>query len=335
MTPKVKRRAEAAVWLPVMAGVVWAFGALWFDFPAAGRGQAAAWLWLAGVLGVVWRVRPRARALGVTAAGLAVVLGWWWSLRPSDGRDWLPEVARKARVEIQGDEVVLHEVRHFDYRSATEAAERWETRRFRLSDVTAVDVAIDHWGSPWMAHPIMSFQVAGQAPVAFSIETRKERGEKYSAIGGLYRQYELIYIAADERDVLRLRTNFRKGEEVRLYRLKMDPEQIRERFLEYARSVNELAERPRWYNAVTTNCTTNVREQHPASERAPWDWRMLANGKMDEMLYEMGLLETEGLGFAELRERALINEAARAADGAADFSARIREGRPGFGGGGG
>lgn len=104
--------------------------------------------------------------------------------------------------------------------------------------------------------------------------------------------------------------------------------------MEYARSVNELAKRPRWYNAVTTNCTTNVREQHPASERAPWDWRMLVNGKMDEMLYEKGLLETEGLGFAELRERALINEAARAANGAADFSARIREGRPGFGGDG-
>ena len=155
-------------------------------------------------------------------------------------------------------------------------------------------------------------------------------GESYSAIGGLYQQYELIYIVADERDVLRLRTNYRQGEDIYLYRLRAPPAQARERFLEYVRSLNALRTKPRWYNAITTNCTTAIRDQHPASERLPWDWRILANGKGDEMMYERHVIATGGLPFTELKRRSLINERARAADKDPNFSARIREGSPVF-----
>jgi hypothetical protein len=181
-----------------------------------------------------------------------------------------------------------------------------------------------------MAHPIASFQFADAPPICFSIETRKEVGEKYSAIGGFFRQYELIYVAAEESDVIRLRTNVRTGEEVYLYRLTISPEKARQRFMDYLATLNQLRDKPRWYNAATTNCTTSIRSQHDASQRAPWDWRMLVNGKGDEMMYERGAFVTGGLPFPAFRAAARINDAARQAGSGADFSRLIREGRPGF-----
>ena len=201
----------------------------------------------------------------------------------------------------------------------------------RLSQLTGIDLAINYWGSTLMAHPILSFQFADAPPVAMSIEIRRETGEAYSALAGLYRQFELIFIAADERDVLRLRTNYRKGEDIYLYHTTFAPAQARELFLEYLDSINEIRNHPRWYNAITTNCTTSIRAQRPATERAQWDWRMLLNGKMDELLYELGVLSTGGLPFDELKKRALINTVAQAEDRSPDFSLQIRQARPGFG----
>ena len=138
-------------------------------------------------------------------------------------------------------------------------------RAVRISQITGVDVAIDYWGSPWIAHPIASFQFADAPPLCFSIETRKKLGQTYSTIGGLYRQFELIYIAADERDVIHLRTNYR-NEDIYLYRTTISPARARERFLEYIHSLNALRNKPRWYNAITTNCTTSsARSIHPGS----------------------------------------------------------------------
>jgi Domain of unknown function (DUF4105) len=188
---------------------------------------------------------------------------------------------------------------------------------------------INYWGSPWMAHPIASFQFADAPPLCFSIETRREIGENYSAIGGFFRRYELIYVVADERDVIRVRTNFRRGEEVYLYRTTISPEKARERFMDYITALNELHAHPRWYNAATTNCTTSIRTQHAAGQRAPWDWRILLNGKADELMFERGVLVTSGLPFAELKTRSLINGAAKGADASPDFSRLIRSELPG------
>jgi hypothetical protein len=197
----------------------------------------------------------------------------------------------------------------------------------RLSQITGIDLAIDYWGSPWIAHPIVSFQFADAPPLCFSIETRKTVGQTYSTIGGLYRQFALIYLVADERDVIRLRTNYRH-EDIYLYHLTAPPNRARERFVEYVHSLNALRTQPRWYNAITTNCTTSIRSQHPSKERIPWDWRILLNGKGDELLYKDGALVTGGLPFAELKTRSLINDRARAANDSSDFSKLIREGLP-------
>ena len=130
--------------------------------------------------------------------------------------------------------------------------------------------------------------------------------------------------------MLRLRTNYREGEDVYLYRLKLTGATARRRFLEYLHSVNALEAHPRWCNAITTNCTTSIRDQQLADERPPWDWRILLNGRSDELLFARGMISTAGLSFAELKRRSLINERARAAPDAQTFSARIRAAAPEF-----
>lgn len=311
------------VCIPVFA---WTFGALYFDGPS----RLLAWVMAGMILAAIFFVRPWWRRLGVIVAWFGVVLAWWLTLKPSNHGDWQADVAQKPWAEVNGDEVTIHNVRNCEYRTDTDFTPRWETRKLRLSQLTHIDLFINYWGSPWMAHPIVSFQFADAPPLCFSIETRKKTGQSYSAIGGLYRQYDLIFIASDERDVVRVRTNYRKGEDAYLYRTAAGLKQTRERFLEYIGSINALRDQPRWYNAVTTNCTTGIRSQHPASERMPWDWRLLVNGKGDELLYERHEILTDGLPFAELKQRALINSVARAANEDPDFSARIRKGRPGF-----
>jgi len=165
-----------------------------------------------------------------------------------------------------------------------------------------------------------------------SVETRKEVGESYSAIRGFFRYYELIYTIGDERDMVRLRTNYREGEEVYLYHTKTMPAQARIIFLDYLARANHMRDHPEWYNALTNNCTTNI-ASHVAQTRpgksVRWDWRILLNGKGDELMYERGDL-AGNLPFAELKRSAHINPAARKADNSLDFSRLIREGRPGF-----
>ena len=306
---------------------LWAVFAIGFDFPWIAHWLA--WAFAALLILLATRVRGAVRKASVWLVASLGVLLWWLTQQPRNDRPWQPDVAQTAWADIAGDEITLHNVRRCDYRTTTDYTPQWETRKVRLSQITGIDLAIAYWGSPYMAHPIASFQFADAPPVCFSIETRKEVGESYSAVGGFFRQYELIYVVADESDVIRLRTNIRSGEDVYLYHLNISPEKARGRFMDYLTALNQLRDQPRWYNAATTNCTTSIRTQRDTSQRTPWDWRILVNGKGDEMLFERGAFVTGGLSFPELRERAHINEAARSAGDSPDFSSVIRKNLPG------
>lgn len=318
---------SALVWLVLALGVAWVIGAMWFDFPWVAARKVAAGICGVGLVAAAIFVRPRWRAkLGIAIFILLVLVGWL-TLLPKQHRDWKPEVAKTAFAKVEGDVVTIENVRNNDYRTETDFTTRYETRRYDLRNLRGVDIFVNFWGSPHMAHPIISFDFGKDGRVCFSIETRMEKGESYSAIGGLYRQFELIYVVADERDVIRVRTNYRKGEDVYLYRLKaVNPQGS---FMEYIRTINELHATPRWYNAITNNCTTAIRNQRAITERQPWDWRMLVNGYGDELLYERRGIDTS-LPFAELKKLSHINERAKAANDAPDFSERIREGIPGM-----
>jgi hypothetical protein len=315
----------ALAWIAAALCATWAFGALYFDFPKAG--PFAAILFVIALLAIVIFVRGKLLKLAIVFGAFAVVVSWWLTLKPSNDRAWQPDVAQTAWAEINGDEVTIHNVRNCDYRTQTDFTPHWETRTVRLSQITGMDVAINYWGSPWIAHPIVSFQFSDGLPLCFSIETRKTIGQQYSTLEGFYRQYTLIYVVADERDCIRLRTNYRR-EDVYLYHTLASPAQARQRFREYINTVNVLHENPRWYNAVTSNCTTSIRAQRAVKLRAPWDWRILLNGKADEMLYQDHAIATGGLSFTELKQRSLIDERARAAGQNPDFSNIIREGLP-------
>ncbi len=318
---------ELLILLTAIIAIAWAFGAVWFDAPFGSANKVLAWVLAVASAAALVFVRPFWRKVGGVTLLFGGVLAWWLTLSPTNDSDWQPDVAQKAWADIQGDEVTLHNVRNCDYRTETDYTPHWQTRTVRISQITGIDLAIDYWGSLWIAHPIISFQFADAPPLCFSIETRKKLGQTYSTIGGLYRQFELIYIVADERDVIRVRTNYRK-EDIYLYHTTISPEHARERFLEYIHSLNALRNKPCWYNAITTNCTTSIRTQHPPKERIPWDWRILLNGKGDELMYERHFIVTDGLPFVELKTRSLIDSRARAANDSPDFSQLIREGLP-------
>jgi Domain of unknown function (DUF4105) len=315
----------AMAWFVAVICVAWGFGALYFDLPTAPTFTAL--LFVLVVITAIIFVRGKLLKLTIVFGAFGLITLWWLTLKPSNDRAWQPDVAQIAWAEIIGDDVTIHNVRNCDYRTETDFTPRWETRTVRLSQITGMDVAINYWGSPWISHPIVSFRFADAHPLCFSIETRKTIGQKYSALAGLYRQYMLIYVVADERDSIRVRSNYRR-EDVYLYHTLASPAQARERFLEYIKAMNALRDDPRWYNEVTTNCTTSIRTQRSVKLRAPWDWRMLINGKADELLYERHAIATGGLPFSELKQRSLINERARAADNDPDFSRLIREGLP-------
>ncbi len=316
--------AGASANLAGSVAVVWAAGALYFDLPAPlAMRTVAAVAWFSSATGAWWLVCPHWCSRLAVTLGFLGLLGWWLTLAPQRDRDWKPEVARLPFATITGACVTVHNVRNFDYRSETDFTPHYETRHYALDQLRGLDVIQTYWGSPFMAHPIISFDFGAQGRIAFSIETRPERGECYSALAGLYRQFELIVIAADERDVVRLRTNYRTGETSYLYHLTTPPARARSLFLVYLRLINELDAQPQWYNAITHNCTTSIRTQRAVAERAPWDWRMLVNGYADELLYDRGGLDRR-LPFAELKRRAYINDRAKAANDAPDFSARIR-----------
>jgi uncharacterized protein DUF4105 len=319
--------------LVVFAGLVglllvaWGTGALYFDLPVplAFRVTAAT-TWVVGT--IVLMIFGGARGRLTILLGFAAILAWWLTLSPSQNEDWQPQVGTLAYASSEGDRLTVHDIRNFEYRSITDFTPRYDTRTFDLANLRALDLFINYWGSPYMAHPIFSFDFGPQGHLCFSIETRPRQGQSYSTLGGLYRQFELIYIAADERDVVRLRTNY-KHEDIYLYRLALPLDEIRTRLKEYIDRLNELHSHAVWYNAVTANCTTSIRAQHARSEQPPWDWRMLINGFADQMLYERHALAGD-LPFAELKTQALINKRAQEAGDAPDFSERIRTGLPGF-----
>ena len=307
---------------------VWTFGALYFDFPIVSLRAPAAVVFVLLLIGALIWLPGKLLKLAAVFGGFVLVMCWWLTLKPTNDRPWQADVAQLAWAEIDGDEVKVHNVRNCDYRTERDFTPHWETRSVRLSQITGMDLAIMYWGSPWMAHPIVSFRFADALPICFSIETRKAIGQSYSALRGLFRQYMLVYVVADERDSIRVRSNYRHGEDVYFYRTMVSPAQARARFLEYLNTINALRDHPHWYNAITNNCTTNIRTQRSINHRVPWNWRMLLNGKADEMLYERHAIATGGLSFTELKQRSLINQRARAADQDPDFSRLIREGLP-------
>lgn len=328
MIQTFKLTGRLLLWILLLALSAWGGAALWFD-SAASRPLAAllAAACVLSSLALLIALRPLRRAYAACLMLFAAVLAWWLSLPPGSDRDWQPGVARLPSARIHGDTITIRNVRNFDYRSETDFTERWETRRYDLSRLRGLDLHVIYWGSPSIAHTILSWEFDDGQRLAASIETRSESGERYSAVRGFFRQYELYYVLADERDVIGLRTHHRH-EAVYLYRLRTPPARARALLLEYLQTVNRLAQQPAWYNAFSHNCTTSIRlHANNAIGGIPLDWRWLANGYLDELLYEDGIVN-RSLPFAELKSLSYINPRAQAVPLDDRFSSAIRKGLP-------
>jgi hypothetical protein len=260
----------------------------------------------------------------------ALLVVMYFQIPASNERDWQPEVAVTPNAEITGDLVTIHGVRNFDYRTETDFTPRWETRTYDLRKLDSADVIASYWAGKAIAHVMLSFGFdEGKDYLAVSIETRKEKGESYSNLAGFFRNYELYYVVADERDVIRVRTTYRQPQEdVYIYRVKGPVENVRRVFLDYLKSINELHDRAAFYNTLTTNCTTSIlfhTRMNP--ESPPLSWKILLSGYVPEYLYRLGRLDTTK-PFPELEKLSQVNARAHAADQDPAFSQRIREGLP-------
>ena len=313
----------------VLVLTVWSAACLWYDGPEspliAGLLSGA---FVAASLGVMARVRPIWRMWLMFGVLFFGVQFWWNGIEASNDRDWLPDVARAPVASFDGDLVTVENVRNFHYRSDDDFDEIWETRTYDLSKLTGLDLFLSYWGSPLIAHTIASWEFEDGQHLAISIETRKEVGESYSAVLGFFRQYELYYVAADERDLIGVRTDHR-SEEVFLYRLRTPVPVARALLVDYLETMSQLAIEPRWYNAFSHNCTTTIRRHaQQVAPRNPLSWKILVNGFIDELGYDRGSIDTS-LPFEELRRRSDITAKARAAGNDPNFSRLIREGLPG------
>ncbi len=271
-------------------------------------------------------MRSRPLALVPWALLLAFVV-WFGSLSPSHDRDWIPEQGRLARAQTSGDRVSLSDVRSFRWRSATERDERWVSRELDLTRVRGLDVIVSSWGWDNLVHTIVSWDIEGEEPLAISIESRRERGEDFDPLLGFLRQFELIYVVADEADVVALRASHRR-EQVRLFRTSTSADAARRLLVAYLDELERIADEPAFYDSLSRNCSTAARRHVAEIGIADtWDWRVVLNGHIDELLYERGLLD-DSMSLEQLRDASDVTERARAADGEPDFSVRIREDVP-------
>ena len=322
--------AKIFLGMVVTGTTLWGVGALYFSplLPEQWRSFSAGGYAALTILAFLFLPRRGRTAIGALAVfGILVVM--FLRIPASNNRDWQPEVARAPYATIIGDIITIHGVRNFDYRSETDFDVRWENRTYDLSKLDSGDIIAVYWAGKAIAHIMLSFGFEGKDYVAVSIETRKEKGESYSTLAGFFRQYELYYVVADERDVIRVRTTYRQPqEEVYIYRVNGPLKNLRRVFLDYIKSINELRDRPGYYNTLTTNCTTSVlfhTRMNP--ESPPMSWKVLLSGYVPDYLYELGRLDTSR-PFAELEKMSRVNARAHAADKDAAFSQRVREGLP-------
>ena len=307
--------------------VAWATLAIYYsNLPWAGLRIVLAGAFAAFAFWALWLSRQRRMSALFIVLFLCVV-AWWISISPSHDREWRPEVAVMPRAFIDGDRVRITGVRNFDYRSRDDFDVHYEERIVQLSHLTGLDFFVSYWSEGFVAHTFVSFIFDNAPPLSISIETRPEVGEGFDPVASLFKQFELIYVVGDERDLVRVRTNYR-GESVYLYRLNSSPDSVRRLLMIYLARINELADKPEWYHLLTNSCTINiVRYANAAGRAGRFNIRHLLNGLIDSYLYHSGRVDTT-LPFDELRRRSLINAAAQAADDAADFSDRIRASLP-------
>jgi hypothetical protein len=314
----------------VVVAATWGVFALWYQLPGRyALKTVGLTFWAALSLTVlIALLRGRiARGLWGFTAASAILLLWWQQLAPSNNLIWADDVAQMTSGSVDAQRVTLRNVRNFDWRSDSDYTQRWETRDYDLDKLRSVDMIMSYWSGPAIAHMLVSFGFENSDHVVFSVEIRQRKGQEFSEIGGFFKEFELSVVAADERDVIRVRTNVR-GEDDYLYRIQIPVSAMRSLFLAYVAEANGLVHAPRFYNTITANCATLVYHMMKRIVgHLPLSYSLWLTGYLPEYVYRIGGL-TPGYSFEELRARGRITNRAKAADHSESFSTDIRRGIP-------
>lgn len=283
--------AHAAFVIIALAGAGWTATALWLHLTGPARIAALAALAVLALAAIGARFTlTRRSGWALLIAGALASAGWYQTLTPRQDRDWAPDLAHQVIARVQGDLVTLEDMRDFDWRSRSEAEQRWTSRSYDLRKLDGVQMITSSWESPDIAHMMVRFGFTDGRDVVFSVEARREADESYSAFAGLFRQFENILIASSSEDIVKLRTDYRR-ENVRFFPVELTAEQQRALFLSYVALAQRLEQEPEFYNTVTANCTTTVwRQALEIDPELPMDWRLILSGHLPEYLAELGVL---------------------------------------------
>jgi hypothetical protein len=280
----------------------------------------------------VVRIEPPAEApdapLEKIVAPLAKVPeGMAEALEPSNDREWAADMARMAYGEFEGGSITVHNIRNCDYRTADDFTVRYYDKTFDLAELESVDfIVVPFLASPGLAHVMMSFGFRDDEYLGLSVEIRREEGEKYFPLNGVLRQFELIYVIGDERDLIKQCTDvYLNG--VYVYRSRLTPAESRALFVDVIRRANQLTQQPEFYNTFTNNCTTNIvrHVNRLGTRKLPFNHQVVFPGKFGELLFEKGLIDTEAPSYEQARLRARVNRLAYLYADSPDYSAKIRQ----------
>lgn len=282
----------------VLISSIWLSLAIWIQQPLGDVGSIiliGLWIVFAlAVLGIYFSRHLISKPADTVLYIFAFLLGllWYFSLEARQDREWNPEVAKVLSYEKNGDLVRMHNIRNFDWKPNGSYVENWETRDFDLNQITGVNIITSYWMGPKIAHTLVSFDFANQRPLTFSIEIRKEKTEDFSAIGGFFRKFELSLIASDEKDIIYTRSNTR-GEQVYFFPVNMPKAEAKALFEAYLLKADDLAKQPKWYNTLTSNCTTLVFDmiQAVSKKHLPFDYRLIASGYLPNYMYDLRAID--------------------------------------------
>ena len=278
--------------------LVWSLFAFFYQLPFNMAGFVlVAVLWLVvGIYALLLEFKNRWKSRILLALMFIGVVIWWSSIKPTLHRDWAPELARSVEATfdpINPDIVHLQNIRNFEWIAPYEGKENWENGTYNVDDLVGLDVYLSYWMGPYIAHTLVGFTFKDGRHLVFSAEIRRTKEQSFSAIGGFFKEFELIMIAAPEEDIIKLRTDIRH-ENVYRYPINVGKEKIKNLFLNYLETADKLAHQARFYNTLTANCTTVVFDMARILDPGiPLDWRILFSGQLPSYLYDLKVVNTE------------------------------------------
>ncbi len=323
-------------WTSVLIFFAWSAGAIYYltYLPTVISGLLTATYLIGGVILLV-RLPNKTTWLSTAAASIIVVYMATLFQRPSNDRDWDPAQTLAPSIVVSENDVTIKNYRHCVYRTEYEFDPHFRQLTFQLDQLESVWFLVQKF-SPLegMAHTFLSFGYRTPQGVRYfsvSVEIRRERGEIYSPLRGLYRQFELYYVVGDERDLIGVRTVMRPSDRVHMYRVNASSEDVQKLFLDIARRVNRLRDHPEFYHTLLNNCTNGIvyhtYDLTPETIRW-WDPRVVLPGYSDRVAYAHGLIGSQEQEFGQLKQQARIDAAARKAGLTEQFSDAIRQAIP-------